>query len=187
MAEHNDDDEVDIAMVVCAADGTVVEMNDVARSLIGADGMGKLGWDALCAVPGNKDLPCARGCVCRVVAAGTDKLHAQLVELRGHTYQMCCLPVHGYSVTSITAAPQPAAAVDRINLTAREIDVLEQLAAGLTTPEIAVLVGISESTVRTHVEHMRHKFGVATRAALVAQGFLMGYLSAHTVSSRAKA
>jgi DNA-binding CsgD family transcriptional regulator len=50
------------------------------------------------------------------------------------------------------------------------------LAAGEITSSMAERLEIRESTVRTHVEKMRDKFGVSTRAALVALGFRLGYL-----------
>ena len=62
-------------------------------------------------------------------------------------------------------------------LTAREREVLALLAEGETTSSAAQQLGIRESTLRTHVEKMRFKFGVNTRAALVALGFQRGFLS----------
>ena len=59
----------------------------------------------------------------------------------------------------------PRAAED---LTASEIRVLERLAAGLTGPEIASELGVSVSTVSTHVRHVREKLGVRTQAGAVA-------------------
>jgi DNA-binding CsgD family transcriptional regulator len=54
--------------------------------------------------------------------------------------------------------------------------VLRVLSDGKTTAAIATELGLSTSTVRTHVEHMRAKLGVGTRAALVARGFDLGFL-----------
>ena len=62
-------------------------------------------------------------------------------------------------------------------LTDREQQVLTLLAAGDETPAVAEKLNVSASTVRTHVEKMRVKLGVRTRAALVAVGFRFGYLS----------
>jgi DNA-binding CsgD family transcriptional regulator len=61
-------------------------------------------------------------------------------------------------------------------LTRREIDVLRLLAEGTTTIEAAERLNLSAATVRTHVENMRNKLGVATRASLVALGFRLGVL-----------
>ena len=61
-------------------------------------------------------------------------------------------------------------------LTPRECDVLELLAAGETSASAAEALGLSESTVRTHVEKMLTKLDASNRAALVAHGFRLGYL-----------
>ena len=58
----------------------------------------------------------------------------------------------------------------RESLTQREIEVLEQVAQGLTNQEIADELGISERTVRNHVGHILDKLHLAnrTQAALYA-------------------
>jgi DNA-binding CsgD family transcriptional regulator len=61
-------------------------------------------------------------------------------------------------------------------MTARQQEVLKLLAEGETTQTAAEILGVRESTVRSHVEKMRTKLGVNTRAALVANGFRFGYL-----------
>jgi two-component system NarL family response regulator len=56
------------------------------------------------------------------------------------------------------------------DLTARELDVLERIVAGRANKEIAVDLSISEATVKTHVNNLLSKLGVAdrTNAATVA-------------------
>ncbi|MFC6011076.1 response regulator [Nocardia lasii] len=53
-------------------------------------------------------------------------------------------------------------------LTARELDILGQLAHGLGNREIARALHISEATVKTHLGRIYDKLGVDTRAAAVA-------------------
>jgi DNA-binding NarL/FixJ family response regulator len=53
-------------------------------------------------------------------------------------------------------------------LTARETDVLELVAEGLTNAEVAAKLVISRTTVRTHLENVFGKLGVHTRTAAVA-------------------
>ncbi|MFC9896480.1 response regulator [Nocardia sp. NPDC127579] len=53
-------------------------------------------------------------------------------------------------------------------LTARELDILAQLAHGHGNREIARALHISESTVKTHLGRVYEKLGVDTRAAAVA-------------------
>jgi DNA-binding CsgD family transcriptional regulator len=59
-------------------------------------------------------------------------------------------------------------------LTVRETDVLAGLAEGKTNFQIAKTFGISESTVKRHVEHILDKFGVDNRAAAVARARELG-------------
>jgi DNA-binding CsgD family transcriptional regulator len=50
-------------------------------------------------------------------------------------------------------------------LTPRELEVLEHVAAGRTDREIATLLYISVRTVHKHLEHVYEKLGVRTRTA----------------------
>ncbi len=53
-------------------------------------------------------------------------------------------------------------------LTAREIDVLRQLAGGNRNRDIAVRLYISEETVKVHVKHIMEKLGATDRTQAVA-------------------
>jgi DNA-binding CsgD family transcriptional regulator len=53
-------------------------------------------------------------------------------------------------------------------LTSREREILDWIAAGRTTREIAQLLTVSPHTVRKHVENILAKLGVGTRSAAVA-------------------
>ena len=75
--------------------------------------------------------------------------------------------VAGWSQPSTSGEPRGEADT----LTCRERQVLELLVDGATTPLIAGELGISDNTVRTHVQNILHKLGVhdrsrATRMAL---------------------
>jgi DNA-binding NarL/FixJ family response regulator len=59
------------------------------------------------------------------------------------------------------ANPAPA-------LTAREIQLLELLATGLSNRAIAKQTFISEATVKTHLVHIYGKLGVDNRTAAIA-------------------
>lgn len=56
----------------------------------------------------------------------------------------------------------------RPTLTARELDILKQLAQGKGNREIARTLFISEATVKTHLGRIYDKLGVDTRAGAVA-------------------
>ena len=53
-------------------------------------------------------------------------------------------------------------------LTARELDILTELASGGTDQEIAEKLLVGEGTVKTHVRHILHKLGVRNRTAAIA-------------------
>ncbi|MCL4148955.1 UNVERIFIED_CONTAM: hypothetical protein GTU68_058196 [Idotea baltica] len=59
-------------------------------------------------------------------------------------------------------------------LTARERDVLEQLAAGRSNAEIAEQLHLSEATIKTHVTRILSKLGVRDRVQAVIAAFAAG-------------
>ncbi len=69
--------------------------------------------------------------------------------------------------------PQPRAAV----LSARECRVLLEISRGASNKEVARLLEISPSTVRTHVESIFRKLGCSTRAAATLKGSTLGLIS----------
>jgi DNA-binding CsgD family transcriptional regulator len=64
-----------------------------------------------------------------------------------------------------------------LELTPREVSVLNGIAQGLNSAEIAEQLGIKTSTVRTHVENARGKLKVRTRAELVAKAIISGRIN----------
>jgi NarL family two-component system response regulator LiaR len=73
----------------------------------------------------------------------------------------------------LTARPGPAsfqrntAAVASLGLTRQELRVLERLAAGQSTKEIARTLGLSPNTVKTHTANLFAKLEVGRRTAAV--------------------
>jgi len=55
--------------------------------------------------------------------------------------------------------------LQRLGLTARATETLLWLAQGKTNPDIATILGITESTVKKHVQEIFEKLGVETRGA----------------------
>jgi NarL family two-component system response regulator YdfI len=61
-------------------------------------------------------------------------------------------------------------------LTAREMEILQAVAAGERSKEIAARLGISERTVKFHLAGIYNKFGVDSRAAAIAAAARAGLL-----------
>ena len=77
-----------------------------------------------------------------------------------------------------TAAPRNLAKPDEpVNLTDREMEVLQSVARGERSKEIAVQLGISERTVKAHLASIYGKLGVDSRAAAIAVAAQIGLLT----------
>ncbi|MFF2864798.1 response regulator [Streptomyces rubiginosohelvolus] len=76
----------------------------------------------------------------------------------------------------VTAVRSPAVPPVDDTLSAREAQVLEQVARGASNREIARRLFISEATVKTHLIHIYGKLDVRDRAAAVAVAYQRGIL-----------
>ena len=93
----------------------------------------------------------------RAVAAGGGFLHPSVTRPF----------LKAYGELAGSAQPQ-------VRLTERELDVLEELAAGKTTKEIAKVLFVGEETVKTHLSSVYQKLGVSDRVQAVALALRRG-------------
>jgi DNA-binding NarL/FixJ family response regulator len=82
----------------------------------------------------------------------------------------------GRSVLAAAAAESLVLRRHEEQLTAREVEVLQQIAAGGTNRSVAQQLVVSESTVKTHLLHIYSKLKVRDRAAAVRVAFEKGIL-----------
>jgi len=82
-----------------------------------------------------------------------------------HRGQTCVPPPVAAKLAERTASPE---------LTERELDVLRRIVAGLSNKEIAADLGITEGTVKTHVNHVLDKLGVHDRTQAVVTALKRG-------------
>ena len=125
------------------------------------------------------------------VLAAADVLHA-LGEPRPHraaldpaaaSRVLSGLPLDRDAIRAVldaAGAPPPALPPLPADLTERELDVLQRLAAGRTKREIAAELVISQSTVHTHTVHIYAKCAVTTRAGLAMFAMQHGLTAART-------
>ncbi len=77
-------------------------------------------------------------------------------------------------VASTNGAHPPAAA---IALSGRELNVLNQVARGLSNKQIASKLGISDKTVRNHLSRIFRKLDAGNRTQAVMNAMRVGLLS----------
>src|SRR4051812_39299656 len=80
----------------------------------------------------------------------------------------------------VEAIAQPAGEQPREQLTPREREVLELIGRGLSNKRIALELGVSEKTVKTHVGHLLAKLGVTDRTQAALHAMRTGLLSPKT-------
>jgi len=83
------------------------------------------------------------------------------------------------AVDAYLVAPERQAHNDELRepLTARELEVLEHLAAGLSNKGIADRLGISDQTVKFHVASITGKLGVVNRTEAVRRALRLGLIA----------
>lgn len=69
-----------------------------------------------------------------------------------------------------------AASLSREALTSREVEVLEGLARGKSNKEISALLGISETTVKSHLRSIFRKLDVLSRTEAIANASRLGLI-----------
>jgi DNA-binding CsgD family transcriptional regulator len=161
-------------VIIAGGDGNVIAQNKPARRLLGP-GTGKYCWDVMGSLEDTEMLPCREGCVLKLLSVGMDCSQNTQFKLGGQRHQLSCIPVNGMVVCTLNQMGSESPKAWQA-LSPREQEILMLLADGETTSSVADRLGVSESTVRTHVERMRSKLNVSTRAAVVAEGFRLGYL-----------
>lgn len=62
-------------------------------------------------------------------------------------------------------------------LTAREVQVAQLVAHGLTNPQIAAELGLSEHTVKRHVKRVSAKYGVSNRVGITRTAIARGLVA----------
>ena len=176
--------------------GVIVLWNPEAEKALGyraGEALGQRCWKLLAGqdVFGNRY--CSEYCPLREMAVQHESVHGFQASLRTAAegrkkFSISCLLVYDGPgnglVLHICRPPEEAPEHVQHNhvenhrlhnghraaLTQRELEVLELLAEGKTTKEIASLMCISEATARNHIQHTLHKLHVHNRLEAVVLG-----------------
>jgi len=68
------------------------------------------------------------------------------------------------------------ATVSQLGITAREMEILEHIATGKSTREIASALFVSENTVKTHASRLFDKLNVSRRTQAIVEGKRLGLI-----------
>jgi len=128
---------------------------EIARSLLAA---GIHGWGVLSPEVGREELAAGIAAVAEGLWVGSPALVEGLMRLP-----------KGSEGLGEDALPEP--------LTVREKEVLQKMAEGLANKQIALVLGISEHTVKFHLSGLYAKLGAASRTEAVKRGIEVGLIS----------
>lgn len=154
--------------------GNVTAANRAAHALLG-DCVGKTCFEVLHACTRDGNAVCDPSCAGRV-ARGAERAHeAMPVVVGGTVGRLTCTRVGDETLVIVQDTGRPAEIFPKV-LSTREREVLGLVAKGLPNREVARVLGISASTVGTHLEHVHQKLGVSTRAEAVSAAKDLGEL-----------
>jgi DNA-binding NarL/FixJ family response regulator len=81
-------------------------------------------------------------------------------------------------IRQFTRIPRPTPPKEFDELTTREQEVFRLIADGLSNPEIAQELFISDTTVKTHITHILQKLGLRDRVQAVVLAYQTGLFDA---------
>lgn len=170
---------------VIGPDGGILAWNRAAERILGHRATEILGRPC-CEVLAGQDAVGSRVCkpACKVMTLARDGSAADTFDMRAVTKTGRpiwlnvstltsrrggrTLVAHLFrAVTTVGGGPAPIESPTSV-LTRRELEVIELLAAGARTREMAERLGVSPATIRNHVQSILGKLGVHSRLEAVA-------------------
>ena len=103
----------------------------------------------------------------------SESLHSPVSEHGVHRRHLHVVPSAYSTAQEAPASPVPAWAK---RLSNREVDVLQCIAEGLSTTEIAETLFISKATVKSHIARLIMKVEVRDRLELVVVAYRSGFI-----------
>lgn len=97
----------------------------------------------------------------------TDVDHHELIRIIRHYAREKTPLASPFLTAHPVSEPEAPAAVDWSVLTRRESEIVDLLARGLGSREIALTLSISAETVKVHIQHIYRKMGVKNRVGML--------------------
>jgi DNA-binding NarL/FixJ family response regulator len=132
-----------------------------------------------------RDFPEAR-IIALTTYEGDEDIHSALAAgargyllkdaMRGELLNVIRTVWSGHRAIPDAVAARLAEYTPRVELTPRELEVLRLVAKGFSNPEIAAILGRTESTMKVHVSNILDKLGVTDRTEAVTLAIQRGIL-----------
>ncbi len=182
--------------------GKIVVWNAAAEQAFGypdSKALGQHCWELLCGEDGYGNTYCCQGCPLRSMAFQDKGVKRCKIQFKTANQQR-----QGFTVSTLVLKDgpgkevlvhlcrpdtdsneqtddngSPAQSPPKLTagvLTKREIDVLELLAEGKSTRDIATVLQVSVPTVRNHVQHVLNKLNAHSRLSAIMQGRRLGLI-----------
>jgi DNA-binding NarL/FixJ family response regulator len=136
----------------------ILFLTDDIESLRGMLGSSSRAWGVLSSDVTEDELLAAVRAVGEGLWVGAPSLVGDLIRMSGH-----------WESSSDDSPIEP--------LTAREMEVIQLMAQGLANKQIALVLGISEHTVKFHLSSLYAKLGISSRTEAVKRGIELGLIS----------
>lgn len=161
------------ATLILDTRGWVVALNDAAVGVLGMC-HGQPCHQAVGICDGQGRCMCTEGCV-----ADLDDPRSSQVQhrgwIRGRPARTDCSRAGPHRVCCVELLPLPPEQVEP--LTPRQRELLTLAAEGYTDRDMARICGITEDTVRTHLQKARRRLKARSRTEAVARALVMGMLA----------
>jgi DNA-binding CsgD family transcriptional regulator len=158
------------SILLTDAQGRLKAANENARDLLGLP-ESLQGLNCRKAVHATDESGASPCDLCHHAPLGVSEQRDQSnVQVQGQAVDMICSGMGDQRVITLLALDSPP---EGASLTQREREVLVLVARGLTTAKIAERLNLGYPTIRTHMEHIREKLGVKTRAQAVARALAL--------------
>jgi DNA-binding CsgD family transcriptional regulator len=167
-------------LVCLAAHRFMGEIETAAKQFGAADAhlVTALALAAACEAPFERALTLLAMAELRLVVGMTDEAAVLLEEVRRICTPLGAAPsLARADALAARLAPTRRDKTSFAGLTERELDVLRLLPEDLTLEQIAARLFVSYSTVKTHLDHIRNKFGVSHRRDVVVRAAQLGLLA----------